>query len=88
MLYRLFTSVTSTQELDQLLDLTFTESERNKIMERWRIFDACDRGLTQREIAKQVPCSIVTATRGAKIFKNNKEVIQRMLAEFRKDEGF
>jgi len=88
MLYRLFTSVTSTQELDQLLDLTFTESERNKIMERWRIFDACDRGLTQREIAKQVPCSIVTATRGAKIFKNNKEVIQRMLAEFRKEEGF
>ena len=68
MLYRLFTSVTSAQELDQLLDLTFTESERNKIMERWRIFDACDRGLTQREIAKQVPCSIVTATRGAKIF--------------------
>ncbi len=88
MLYRLFTSVTSAQELDQLLDLTFTESERNKIMERWRIFDACDRGLTQREIAKQVPCSIVTATRGAKIFKNNKEVIQRMLAEFRKEEGF
>jgi Trp operon repressor len=88
MLYRLFTSVTSTEELDQLLDLTFTESERNKIMERWRIFDACDRGLTQREIAKQVPCSIVTATRGAKIFKSNKEVIQRMLAEFRKEEGF
>ena len=86
MLYRLFTSVTSAQELDTLLDLTFTESERIKIMERWRIFDACDRGLTQREIAKQVPCSIVTATRGAKIFKNNKETIQRMLAEFRKDE--
>ncbi len=87
MLFRLFTSASTESEMEQLLDFTFTESERNKIIERWRIFDACDRGLTQREIAKQVPCSIVTATRGSKIFKQNKATIQRLLAEFRK-EGF
>ncbi len=87
MLFRLFTSASTESEMEQLLDFTFTESERGKIIERWRIFDACDRGLTQREIAKQVPCSIVTATRGSKIFKQNKATIQRLLAEFRKD-GF
>jgi Trp operon repressor len=87
MLFRLFTSATNDNEMEQLLEFTFTESERNKIIERWRIFDACDQGYTQREIAKMVPCSIVTATRGAKIYKKHKETIQKLLVKFRED-GF
>lgn len=84
MLYALFKAASeSERSFDELLQLTFTESERAKILERWRIFDACDRGLSQREVAREVPCSIVTATRGAKNFRENKAAIQELLKLFR-----
>lgn len=83
MLYQLFQSAKTEAEFMALLQLTFTESERAMMLERWRIYDACDRGLSQREIAREVPCSIVTATRGAKNFRENKEQILRFLPAFR-----
>ena len=80
MLYQLFQAVRTETEFNELADLTFTENERAMMLERWRIFDALDRGLSQREVAKEVPCSIVTATRGAKVYRNNREAIQKYLA--------
>jgi Trp operon repressor len=86
MIYQLFkAAAASEEEFEKLIQLTFTESERAKILERWRIFDACDRGLSQREVAKDVPCSIVTATRGAKNFRENKEAIQKFLRDFNQE---
>ena len=84
MLYELFRSVPDKDQFEQLLQLTFTENERAMMVERWRIFDALDRGLSQREVAREVPCSIVTATRGAKVYRENKEAIQQCLAYWRK----
>lgn len=84
MLYQLFQSVHSEKEFHELLELTFTEHERAMMVERWKIFDALDRGLSQREVSKQVPCSIVTATRGAKVFRENKAAIQQFLEIWRK----
>lgn len=85
MLYHLFQSVRSEEEFHELLNLTFTEHERAMMVERWRIFDALDRGLSQREVSKEVPCSIVTATRGAKVFRENKEKILKLLPDWRKE---
>jgi Trp operon repressor len=84
MLYQLFQSTQSEAEFKELLELTFTEHERAMMLERWRIFDALDRGLSQRDVAKEVPCSIVTATRGAKVYRENKEQIQKYLPLWRK----
>ncbi|MBK8427579.1 MAG: hypothetical protein IPL27_17120 [Lewinellaceae bacterium] len=84
MLYQLFQAVRTETEFNELADLTFTENERAMMLERWRIFDALDRGLSQREVAKEVPCSIVTATRGAKVYRDNREAIQKYLALWRK----
>ena len=84
MLYQLFQSASTATEFNELLELTFTENERAMMLERWRIFDALDRGLSQREVAKDVPCSIVTATRGAKVYRDNREVIRKYLAIWRK----
>jgi Trp operon repressor len=84
MLYQLFHNAHSQTAFNELLELTFTENERAMMLERWRIFDALDRGLSQREVAKEVPCSIVTATRGAKVFRENKEAIQNWLPLWRK----
>lgn len=86
MLYQLFESVNTEREFNELLELTFTENERAMMLERWRIFDALDRGLSQREVAKDVPCSIVTATRGAKVYRDNREVIQKYLTLWRRSE--
>lgn len=86
MLFQLFRTAQTEAEFEELIQLTFTESERAKILERWRIYDACDRGLSQREVSKEVPCSIVTATRGAKNFRENREAIRRLLAAFREDQ--
>ncbi len=83
MLYQLFRSVGSEADFNELLNLTFTENEREMMLERWRIFDALDRGLSQREVSKQVPCSIVTATRGAKVFRENKMAIRKLLPLWR-----
>jgi len=85
MLYQLFQSARSEAEFEELLRLTFTEHERDLMLERWRIFDASDRGLSQREVSREVPCSIVTATRGAKVYRENREAIQKYLAIWRKD---
>lgn len=83
MLYQLFQSARTEAEFNELLDLTFTEHERALMIERWKIFDAFDQGMSQREVSKEVPCSIVTATRGAKVFRENKTVIQRFLETWR-----
>ena len=83
MLYKLFKSVSNEADFETLLKLTFTEHERALMLERWRIFDALDRGLSQREVSKDVPCSVVTATRGAKVYRGNKEEIERFLPAWR-----
>jgi Trp operon repressor len=83
MLYQLFQSSLSEQEFNELLQLTFTENERAMMVERWRIFDAFERGCSQREVAKEVPCSIVTATRGAKVYRDNKEAVKKHLGRWR-----
>lgn len=79
MLYQLFQSTRTEKEFNELIDLTFTEHERAMMAERWRIFDALDRGLSQRDVSKEVPCSIVTATRGAKVYRENREAIKKYL---------
>jgi Trp operon repressor len=84
MLYQLFQSVHSEAEFEELLSVTFTQHERDLMLERWRIFDACDRGLSQRDVAKETPCSIVTATRGAKVYRENKDTVQKYLPAWRK----
>lgn len=84
MLYQLFQSSLSESEFNELLHLTFTEHERAMMLERWRIFDAFDQGHSQREVAKEVPCSIVTATRGAKVYRENKDALKKHLERWRK----
>jgi Trp operon repressor len=84
MLYPLFKSTDDETSFNELLNLTFTEHERAMMAERWRIFDALDRGLSQREVSKEVPCSIVTATRGAKVYRENKVEIKKYLEILRK----
>ena len=84
MLYQLFQTSLSESEFNELLQLTFTENERTMMLERWRLFEAFNRGCSQREVSREVPCSIVTATRGAKVYRENKDSVKKHLERWRK----
>lgn len=84
-LYKVLKNLESENEFLELLEITFTENEREMMLERWRIFSATEKGLSQREVAKQVKCSVATATRGAKAFRQNKEQIQKWLEIIREE---
>ena len=83
MLYHLIQSIQSEADFEEFMELTFSEQERSMIIERWKIFDALEQGLSQREVSKAVPCSISTATRGAKNYREHKDSIQRFLKPWR-----
>ncbi|MFT5917933.1 MAG: Trp operon repressor [Flammeovirgaceae bacterium] len=78
-IYKVLKRLESEEEFLEFIDITFTEKEREMMLERWRIFSAIEKGLSQREVAKQVECSVATATRGAKAFRQNKDQIQKWL---------
>jgi Trp operon repressor len=84
-LYKVLKKLESEDEFLELLEITFTEKEREMMLERWRIFSAIDKGLSQREVAKQVKCSVATATRGAKAFRQSKGQIQKWLEAIREE---
>ena len=42
------------EEFMELLEITFTDKERQMILERWRIFKAIDEGNSQREAGKKM----------------------------------
>lgn len=86
-IYKVLKRLESEEEFLELLEITFTEKEREMMLERWRIFSALDKGLSQREVARQVECSVATATRGAKAFRQNKEQIQEWLEIIREEKS-
>jgi Trp operon repressor len=79
-LYIIGRQIKEEKEFKKLIDITFTHKEKKLILERWHIFAECAKGSTQRNIAKNVECSIVTATRGVKAYKENKESIDYYLS--------
>ena len=78
-MYKAIKEVSTQEEFLELLEITFTDKEREMIVERWRIFKAIDEGKSQREVAKSVGCSVVTATRGAKAYRNHKTRVKHWL---------
>ena len=78
-LYLILQQVQNESEFQEILDITLTEKEQAMILERWQILSALDEGHSQREVAKQVDCSVVTVTRGAKAYRDNKTSIQKWL---------
>ncbi|MCH8904029.1 MAG: transcriptional regulator [Bacteroidetes bacterium] len=77
--YRIIHKLRNEKELGEIFKITLTDNEREMIAERWKIFEALSRGLSQREVARYVNCSVVTVTRGAKNYRNAKKKIDKYL---------
>lgn len=78
--YKLLQSATSYEEFMEIINISLTEKEQEMVRERWRILNETHKGLSQRKVAEQVGCSIVTATRGAKVYREKSEKIKNFLS--------
>lgn len=82
-LFEIFKKAKDDQAFQEVLDITFTDKEQEMMVERWRILSELNKGNSQREVAKNVECSVVTVTRGAKVYRDKKATIQKWLKFFR-----
>lgn len=70
-LYDAFSVVENKEEFEKLLYDLLTEKEIKELNDRFIMAQLLENNITQREIAKQLKCSITTVTRVAK-FLNGK----------------
>ena len=69
----------SKNEIYNFLLEILTASEVETLSKRWRILKMLKAGKTQREIAKELNVSLCKVTRGAKILKNPKSAVSKIL---------
>lgn len=83
---QLIKKCSSEKEITQLLELILTDKEYQVLQERIKIIQELSEGKTQREIAQTINCSVVTVTRGAKVFNQNKSFFLQLLGDKPKKE--
>jgi len=71
-------------DMAELFRALLTDKEQLEIANRIRIFDALDRGITQREISEQLGVGIATVSRGAKAIQSHD--VSALLATLRQDD--
>ena len=77
--------IDSEVEMESFFKELLTESEIETLSKRWRILRMLNEGTTQRDIAKELQVSLCKVTRGAKILKNEKSVLAKMIKEKKDD---
>lgn len=78
-LIKLLRNLPDPAQLETFMEVFLTEHERNMLMERLEIFRSLAAGATQRQVAAQLGCSVVTVTRGAKVFRQHREIVNSWL---------
>lgn len=73
--------IDSGDEMGLFFKELLTESEIETLSKRWRILEMLKNGYTQREVAKELQVSLCKVTRGAKILKDEKSVLARIIKE-------
>ena len=77
--------IDSEVEMESFFKELLTESEIETLSKRWRILRMLNEGATQRDIAKELQVSLCKVTRGAKILKDEKSVLAKMIKEKKDD---
>jgi len=77
--------IDSEVEMESFFKELLTESEIETLSKRWRILRMLNEGTTQRDIAKELQVSLCKVTRGAKILKDEKSVLAKMIKEKKDD---
>ena len=80
-LARAFVKIAKEADVSLFFKELLTESEIETLSKRWRILEMLNAGVTQREIAKELQVSLCKVTRGAKILKDDKSILAKMIKE-------
>lgn len=64
-LYKLFCAIENQREAELLLEDLLTPQELASLAERWQEIQLLAKGMTQRDVAKQLDISISKVTRGS-----------------------
>lgn len=80
-LAKVFASVESAENMEQLMGELFTENELSALILRWELMKMLKEGKTQRAIAKDLHVSLCKVTRGNKILKNINSMSGKLLEE-------
>jgi len=67
------------EEVSAFLNELLTNSEIQTLSKRWRILHLLKKGKTQREISQLLGVSLCKVTRGAKIIKDKKSIVNKTL---------
>ena len=76
-LSELIFSLKTEKEIIKFLNEIFTPDEISLLTKRWRILNLLSKGVTQREIAKELNVSLCKITRGSKILKDKKNIVYK-----------
>ena len=66
------------EQLKQFLHDILTPAELRDVIRRWRIIKLLNKGLTQREIAKQLGVSISKVTRGSRVLQGD-NIVEKLV---------
>ncbi|GMO59569.1 MAG: hypothetical protein Ta2D_05270 [Rickettsiales bacterium] len=89
-LFDAFNTIKSEQEFDNFLNDLCTPQELKDFKDRWIIAQYLFNGNTQREISKEVKCSITTVTRVARFldkerYRGYKGVLEKLVGNGKGD---
>lgn len=85
--YHIFKQLKTEEEFLDFINISLTEKEQEMLIERWKILEELNKGQSQRKVASEVGCSVVTVTRGAKVYRKKTEVIQNFLKLFNQNKN-
>lgn len=78
---KIVNSLNSDKKVYNFMLEILTDAEVETLSKRWCIIKMLFEGMSQREIAKELKVSLCKVTRGAKILKNSKSIINQVLKE-------
>lgn len=74
-------NVSKVNDLELLLEELLTSKELEDLTKRWALMKMLRSGMTQRDIANELKISLCKITRGAKILKNEKSMVNKIFKE-------
>lgn len=78
-IYEIISTLKTADEVEILLNELLTQSELDDVEQRWNILKMLNQKESQRNISKKLTVSLCKITRGAKILKNEKSILRRIL---------
>ena len=75
--------IKSDEEIGRFLTELLTDNELKDMENRWILMEMLNKGVTQREIAKELKISLCKITRGSKLLKDETSVVGQIIKKLK-----